>query len=268
MAPQPVVGFWERHTSTIDWCEENYAVTTYIAEFWNTVSNCVLIIGPLVMLSQGLKHNMERRYIIAFSVISVIGIGSLLFHMTLRYSMQLMDEVPMLWGSAAFIYAGLTVKSDERSDHTVLQAVLYGMCFCISLVYILQPIPLILQISYAVLNLAVIILSTHMMLTMESVKRIFLLGLLSYMTGFLLWSIDYAYCSHLRYIRETQIARFSGMMFQLHAWWHIFTGTGAYLGLLFTVHTRYLYFQRNPQIKFVFGIWPYVYLPQRSLKTP
>ncbi|RUS69264.1 hypothetical protein EGW08_022978, partial [Elysia chlorotica] len=232
MAPQPVVGFWERHTSTIDWCEENYAVTTYIAEFWNTVSNCVLIIGPLVMLSQALKYNMERRYIFAFLVIPVIGIGSLLFHMTLRYSMQLMDEVPMLWGSTTFIYAGLTVKSEEHDDHTALQFLLYGTCCVISLVYILQPLPLILQVSYAVLNAAVIILSIRMIFTMESVKRLFLIGLLSYMTGFLLWSIDYTYCSHLRYIRETHLARFSGMLFQLHAWWHIFTGTGAYLGLL------------------------------------
>jgi dihydroceramidase len=27
----------------------------------------------------------------------VVGIGSLLFHMTLRYEMQLMDELPMIW---------------------------------------------------------------------------------------------------------------------------------------------------------------------------
>ena len=38
MAPVDVdEGFWGKPTSLIDWCEENYVVTTYIAEFWNTI---------------------------------------------------------------------------------------------------------------------------------------------------------------------------------------------------------------------------------------
>ncbi|GFN73998.1 ankyrin repeat and mynd domain-containing protein 1 [Plakobranchus ocellatus] len=94
MAPQ--MGFWERHTSTIDWCEENYVVTKYIAEFWNTLSNFVLIGGPFIMLSQCFKNNLERRFVIAFSLISVIGVGSLLFHMTLQYSMQVLFVVAAL----------------------------------------------------------------------------------------------------------------------------------------------------------------------------
>jgi len=30
-------GYWENVTATIDWCEINYEITYYIAEFWNTV---------------------------------------------------------------------------------------------------------------------------------------------------------------------------------------------------------------------------------------
>ena len=34
MAPAGVqVGVWGKPTSTLDWCEENYVVTAYVAEF-------------------------------------------------------------------------------------------------------------------------------------------------------------------------------------------------------------------------------------------
>lgn len=35
-------GYWGPQTSTIEWCEENYAVSPYIAEFWNTISSLVM----------------------------------------------------------------------------------------------------------------------------------------------------------------------------------------------------------------------------------
>jgi dihydroceramidase len=33
------MGYWGEVTSTIDWCETNYEVTHYVAEFWNTLSS-------------------------------------------------------------------------------------------------------------------------------------------------------------------------------------------------------------------------------------
>jgi len=39
----PVLGYWGPSTSSIDWCEANYAITRFIAEFTNTLSNLVFV---------------------------------------------------------------------------------------------------------------------------------------------------------------------------------------------------------------------------------
>ena len=41
---------------------------------------------------------------IGYIALIVIGLGSILFHMTLRYDMQLLDEIPMIYGTAAIGY--------------------------------------------------------------------------------------------------------------------------------------------------------------------
>ena len=55
----------------------------------------------------------------------LVGTGSWLFHMTLRYDMQLLDEIPMMFSAAIHTYALLQVgrhhKSTKRSDRVHTQ---------------------------------------------------------------------------------------------------------------------------------------------------
>ena len=37
-------GFWGPVTASIDWCEENYERTPYLAEFWNSISSLFLFL--------------------------------------------------------------------------------------------------------------------------------------------------------------------------------------------------------------------------------
>lgn len=124
-------GFWGPPTATIDWCEYNYEVklpfsqmemphvilvicclqvSYYIAEFWNTITNLWMIIPPLYGIHSAIKQNFEKRYILCYLSLLTIGIGSWLFHMTLRYDMQLLDEIPMVFGSSILLYCIYEVR--------------------------------------------------------------------------------------------------------------------------------------------------------------
>lgn len=79
-------GTWLR--ATLDWCEENYVALDFVAEFWNTLSNLMIILPCVFGLYIVWRQRMELRFALAYSALMVVGIGSWLFHMTLTWHFQ------------------------------------------------------------------------------------------------------------------------------------------------------------------------------------
>ena len=48
-------GFWGPPSATMNWCEEDYVVTPWIAEFWNTLSNLTFVV--LVSVGAGVFNS-------------------------------------------------------------------------------------------------------------------------------------------------------------------------------------------------------------------
>nr|XP_023394664.1 alkaline ceramidase 3 isoform X3 [Loxodonta africana] len=208
-------GYWGSTTSTLDWCEENYAVTWYIAEFWNTVSNLIMIIPPLFGAIQSVRDGLEKRYIASYLALTVVGMGSWCFHMTLKYEMQ--------------VY----LKVKEPVFHQVMYGVLVFTLVLRSVYIVTWVYPWLRGLGYTSLG-------------------VFLLG-------FLLWNIDNIFCDSLRNFRK-KMPPIIGVTTQFHAWWHILTGLGSYLHILFSLYTRTLYLRYRPKVKFLLGIWPVILL--------
>ena len=92
--PVDPVGVWGLPTASIDWCEPNYAITPWIAEFWNTVSSLAMVTAGLIGLASR-RFAWEIR--VAFGLLVLVGLGSMAFHGTLRFELQMLDELPMLY---------------------------------------------------------------------------------------------------------------------------------------------------------------------------
>jgi len=93
---QLIFADWGNHTGTIDWCETNYTHTPYIAEFINTLTNVPVILLGLYGAVISTLNGINRRYILCYLGLSLIGIGSIGYHCTLTWNWQLMDEMPMV----------------------------------------------------------------------------------------------------------------------------------------------------------------------------
>lgn len=244
-------------------CEANYAVTYYVAEFWNTISSL-----PMIYMGwYGLKRTRsfaspEHRFSLAFMFLGVVGVGSTLFHMTLRKWAQLLDEVPMLMCNAVFLYClmenGRRTKHHRLPEALAALAALLVVCYVLldlywvfilgygSLLIIISAWALMLAIRGAISTTARVLAGLAFVIYFAGVSGSALPPLLfthALISGLFLWILDRSFCS-------------SVVAFHLHAWWHLMAGFGTYLFIMFTVSTRAWRFSKTDTIEI--SLLPYV----------
>lgn len=137
--------------STVDWCESNYSVSNYIAEYWNTITGIFLIFSGLIFHS--LNENeirmsntyIKNRFKNIRNLLILVGFGTMLFHGTLLYPFQLLDELPMIFLALEYIKILLELQTTYH-------------CFSIKTLYFFKKIvllastllPVIITFSYFV----------------------------------------------------------------------------------------------------------------------
>lgn len=246
---------WGTPTSTVDWCEANYAVTPFVCEFFNTLSSLAMIVAG------GVGARLHRRVfdcwmLLAFGLLGVVGLGSVAFHATLRFEFQMLDELPMLYLVTLMVYLLLEPGPSRRHGRWLPVALLsYALLATLTDALTRGSLQFFaFQLSFGALEMFCLVRVYLLSVQPDNrrVRPLFKLGLAFYLGGILLWFIDLRFCIFLN-------VRMPATGFpnpQLHAWWHLLVSCGFYLLLLVVAYDRLARRGATPIVKTVGRVLP------------
>lgn len=246
-APAPS-GFWGPPTSSIDWCETNYAVSYYVAEWFNTLSSLPLIVVGLL----GVRWHwrvLERRFLLVFASVALVGIGSVAFHGSLLFHLQMLDELPMLYTATLMVYLLLEGKPQPVHGRwlplallTYLLIATFGAAFTRG-----SAQAWFFQVSFTLLEFFGLYLTyrIYRVSTAPDQRTAFRVGMTLYAAAIVAWFLDFRYCEQL----VAALSRVGLPNLQLHAVWHVLVAGGLYALILVIAHQRLQVLGRNPYLE-------------------
>ncbi|KAH8894143.1 alkaline phytoceramidase [Thozetella sp. PMI_491] len=227
--------FWGAQTSYLNFCEEDYVVTRYIAEFINTLSSLVFVVYGIYGLRslRGKPQAMSRA--ISYFGLMGVGICSAGYHMTLKYHTQMSDELSMHLLLTPLLYRLLTHKADQQRIRLV--GIVLSIIFTTVMVIHMALDEFLLHATS--FGLGIYLLTTRTLSIIRqipqprvkgSLRSIALFGVANFVFGYFVWLIDAWTCRLLIDARHS-IGLPLAFILELHGWWHIFTAIGGYVAV-------------------------------------
>ncbi|RAL64641.1 hypothetical protein DID88_001674 [Monilinia fructigena] len=263
--PPAGTGYWGPVTSTINWCEEDYYATIYSAEIVNTITNLIFVILAWKGIASCVRYGHDAVFLMGFISYLVIGVGSMLFHATLIYPMQLLDELAMIYLMCILVYAVFSHRKSPLARILIALSVT-GLAVFITLYYHYLQDPVFHQNMFALLTTVVVLRSMWIMESLlnptrrekdgkidaveqkrrdyrdgkilRKMWRMNYIGLSYVAIAFGIWNLDNIYCGTIRRWRR-EVGLPWGILLEGHGWWHILTGIAAYNNLIWAIWLRY-----------------------------
>jgi dihydroceramidase len=251
-------GLW-KVSSSLDWCERNYVITWFIAEFWNSVSSLVISFFGALNLAQSFAHKLEMRFALASLGCIFVGLGSAAFHGSLTYIGQLGDELPMVY--VVMILFFILSTMNKRKLPRILVPCLVGYSAIFSVIHTFGAFTIIFQIHFAVLVLTGL---GYMLTFSKQYKKYSDVPLLvrmyvgSFIVAFIFWLSDQLFCEKLHSLELNLLGNtFFLPNPQFHSMWHVLTGYAIHVGLSFVRVIRFIVvYGQPPKIQWKWKFFP------------
>ncbi|KAK3811569.1 MAG: ceramidase-domain-containing protein [Linnemannia gamsii] len=235
-------GYWSPSTSSVDWCESNYVVSFYIAEFWNTISNVACFVAAAMAYYSFPGNEPRFRYL--FGTLFLVGLGSVLFHGTLRHKMQLLDELPMLYSATIILF--ILVEAKHGPQGNWFPHLLAAWLATTTIIFSTTSGNIqffTFQTTYTALQFAMIAFLRLLHVQQRSLKgpnpqisRLIRRALGFALFAVSIWLIDLRACEYVNGLTGKSVLRWN---LQLHAWWHVFSACALYHATLLVVYYHY-----------------------------
>jgi dihydroceramidase len=251
----PTLGFWGSPTSSVDWCEANYRYSPYVCELFNTLSSFALVLAGC--LGAWLHRRvLERRFLLAYCALCVVGLGSVAFHATLRFELQMLDELPMLWLALVMIYTLLENRPTRRYGHWFpALLVMHGTLVSLLAAFTRGRMQFwAFQASFGSAEFYCLyrVWRIHKRSQNARVHQLFRWGMACYLVALVLWAIDTRFCT----LVSVTLPAWGFFNPQLHAVWHVLVSLGFYGLVLLIADDRFDVLGVEAKLDRRFGIVP------------
>jgi dihydroceramidase len=219
--------FWGPPTATVDWCEANYAHTPYVAELFNTASSLAMVTAGIVGLI-AYRRTFNARHLAAFLLLALVGVGSVAFHGTLRFELQMMDELPMVYLVIWMVYLLVEDGPTPRFGPWFLLALASYACLVTYLCVFTRGRVEFFVFQFGFGALELFCMGRVYLLQRQSpepeVRRLFSRGMGAYVLGIAVWFVDLKLCD----VVSITLPRHGIPNPELHAVWHVLVSYGFY----------------------------------------
>jgi dihydroceramidase len=206
------------------------------------------------------RRVLPGRFLVAYGALAVVGLGSVAFHATLRFELQLADELPMLWLIlvVTFIVAEIARPPMPRAGRRLaLLLALHGALVTALCALTRGPLQfLCFHVSFGSLELYCLVRAWQLggRSASRAARRLRNVGFAAYAVALSCWFADLRFCPFF----ATVLPSLGLVNPQLHAVWHVLISVGFYTMLLLIAHERLALLGRSPTVETRFGVVPVV----------
>lgn len=226
-----VTGYWGTPDALHQFCEPHYATSHYFAEFYNALSSLLFVATALYALAS-CKAMRSDPYIVASWVsVAIIGMGSFLFHASMKYSLELCDELPMF----GYILASILGKVSSPGVHPhvrthqesfVWSAAMVGLCVSLIVGYLILDSYSLFVNGFTLMAL----IDTYLGLTLYKGQEVMAWsqrsGTASAVLAKVVWEV------------ENRMCKVQPGVWPLHVVWHVLSCAAVYYGIVCSFSNR------------------------------
>lgn len=195
------------NTSTVDWCESNYYFSPIICEFNNSWSSLLYSYFAFFIYFTYNKYIYNKTIYSIIIASFMVGITSLLFHSTLSFAGQLMDE-----GSIVLFI----IASDLAINMNYISTIIFSFFLILSLFYSYYCRFILITLGSMIIYRTIQKIKLNMVLYPH-----FIFTLKQFILAIIIWLIDLLFCDYL--------------LFATHFIWHIITSFALYNLIILTI---------------------------------